>query len=309
MTSYPIFMTTADPENKLQKTDQRENRFLYFVRSVNSLEESNVDLSFFRIYDDCSMYPKKLKYLLTKSRQYMVIDSHENLGTTLNTVHAFEECFNLVEWEQYKGLVNEEYIIFLQDDIIFSENWLEDGIKIFKQIDYDIEHKTGPYTEQGNYSHIKKVPFLCLYNRAGKSQKPYYLYPTGHPGGVAWIMKRKAWGDYRNHYSNMDDMMPETVPVNERTSHHYRHIIDHKLSDRFHRLGWDCAMVGKSLVQHIGDRSGIGNRDMRQHRSTSFVGKDYFDEAIKSLVKHGYKEHEAFELLKNIFLNKKKQED
>ena len=289
---------------KYLRTDQRENRFVYFKRTINSLESTNVDLSFLRIYDDHSIYPPKLEYLLNKSQQYMVRRNKENLGTTLNTVHAIEECFNLVEWEQYIDLVDTEYIIFLQDDVEFSNNWLEDGIKIFKQIDNDIHYKTGPYVEQGNYKHIKRVPFLCLYNRAGKSQKKYYLYPTGHPGGVAWIIKREAWLDYRNHYDNMDDLMPETIVKNERTEHHFKHLVDHKLSTRFHELHWHCAMVGKSLVQHIGDNSGIGNRDMSQHRSKNYVGKDIYGDTIKDMAKHGYTENEANEKLKKVILNK-----
>ena len=95
---------------------------------------------------------------------------------------------------------------------------------------------------------------------------------TGHPGGVAWIIKTEFLKDYFERFS-INDKMDTMIPKNERTKQRIRWLIDYKLCERAHSIGWDVAKVGKSLVQHIGDWSSLGKRDMRQHRSKNLVGE------------------------------------
>lgn len=262
MISYPIFITTSDPE--LEKYN--DERYIYFVKTINSLEATTANLENLFVFDDNSQYLPKLKFLLTKSWHYYIKYRPENLGPTLNTIYAIDYI--------YKNNKDSEYIIFLQDDVVFSKTWLDTGINIFKQIDSDIKNNTGFYTQIESYSQIRKIGILCLYNRVGESKEVYYLFPTGHPGGVAWIIKTAFWKDYKNRYG-INDCADQLLPRNERNDrakHNKRHLVDYKLCHRAHSLGWDVAKVGKSLVQHIGDRSSLGDRDMTEHRSKNFVG-------------------------------------
>jgi len=259
--SIPIFITTSDPELK----QFNDKRYLYFVKSINSLEKTNADLTDLHIFDDHSIHVPKLQFLLSKSWQYHIKYRHENLGPTLNTIYAIDYMCN--EYSHSK------YIVFLQDDVIFSKNWLEKGIKIFENIDSDIEKMEGPYFGNVICSTIQRIGILCLYNRIGASNEKYYLMPTGHPGGVAWIIKTEFWRRYVERYS-INDQMDTMVPKNERTEKRVRNLVDYKICERSHMIGWDVGKTGQSLVQHIGDQSSLGKRDMTQHRSKNFIGEN-----------------------------------
>jgi hypothetical protein len=87
-----------------------------------------------------------------------------------------------------------------------------------------------------------------------------------------WIIKRKFWKDYLLNF-NISDDMSQLMPRTEFEKHKIRNLVDIKLCTRAHSIGWDNAIVGKSLVQHIGDRSSLGDRDMTQHRSKNFIGE------------------------------------
>jgi hypothetical protein len=301
---YSIFITTSDPETP----ENNQTRFEYFQRTIESLEKTNVDLSTLHIFDDCSKYEPKIKYFdelfapivytdnineyyrFTPSLKKMAcfdrvhktnkneLENCKNLGSTLNTVFAIDYMYNLYD---------SEYIVFIQDDVVFSENWLEKGINIFKRIDNDINYKEGLFKTQSNCIGIKKIGFLCLYNRIGSSSEKYYPFPTGHPGGVAWIIKRQFWTDYKENFKRpvqeghegyplncLDDQMGDLFLNNKVKNHSVRNLVDYKLAVRAHYIGWDCAKVGKSLVQHIGDKSCLlGGRDMSEHRSKNFIGE------------------------------------
>ncbi len=246
--AHPIFITTSDPE----KEEFSEKRYMYFVKTINSLEKTNVDLSNLHVFDDHSLYISKLRFLLAKCWQYEIYYRPENLGPTLNTIGAINYMYNTFP--------KSKYLIFLQDDVVFSKNWLNDGIKIFEKIDHDVDYKHGG------------IGILCLFNRAWNVNAKYRLFLNGHPGGVAWIIKREFWTDYIKNYDLSDDM-GQMLPKNEIAKHKKRNLIDYKLCTRAHLIGWNNAIVGKSLVQHIGDRSSLGTRDMTQHRSKSFVGE------------------------------------
>lgn len=254
---YPIFYTTSDPEIKTYS----EKRYMYFVKSINSLEKSETNLSNLHIFDDHSVYHQKLQFLLKKSWQYKVKYRSDNLGPTLNTVLAIEYLYQKFD---------SEYIVFLQDDVIFSKKWLENTIKTYRLIDRDIKNRVGQCTK---YANMKRVGIMCAYNRRWPTEDPYVLFEIGHPGGVAWIIKTEFWADYRKHYS-VTDTMETMFKKNDLVTHRRRNLIDYKLCTRAHEIGWHCAIVGKSMVQHIGDQSSIGKRDMTQHRSKSFVGEE-----------------------------------
>lgn len=302
--NYSIFITTSDPE----LPENNQLRFEYFQRTIESLEKTNVDLSTLHIFDDCSKYEPKVKYFdelfspivytdnineycrytpsLKKMKCYDRIhktnkeelENCKNLGTTLNTIFAIDYMYN-----EYSV----EYMVFIQDDIVFSENWLEKGINIFKRIDNDINYKQGPFLTQQNCVGIEKIGILCLYNRTGSFSEKYYPFPTGHPGGVCWIIKRDFWTDYKKKFKRpvqeghegytlnyLDDQMGDLFLNNKVQNHQIRNLVDYKLAVRGHNMNWDCAKAGRSLVQHIGDKSSFLNgRDMTEHRSRNFIGE------------------------------------
>lgn len=258
----PMFLTTSDSE----KEEYCEKRYMYFVLCINSLKRTNADLSKLIIFDDRSIFLKKLQFLLSCSWEFFVKYRHENLGPTLNTIYSMDYMF-----ETY----NSEYLVFLQDDVVFSKDWLIEGLKVFAEIDNDIANKSGDWAGIEANETVEKVGILALYNRTGPDDRKYYLFPTGHPGGVAWIVKKAFWDDYRKNYE-LNDPMDTLIPRNERVERKrqtIRNLVDYKICHRAHGLGWDCAKVGQSLVQHIGDQSSLGDRDMTQHRSKNFVGE------------------------------------
>jgi len=236
MLPYPIVMTTFERPEVCQK-------------SIESLEKSEVDLSYFHIYDDHSVGTHKIKQLNELSNKYTVIKREKNMGTVLNTIPAIQDMFI-----KYSS----EFIIFLQDDVIFSRSWLIKGIELIREIN------------QRNH-----IAFLCLFNRDEKHQEKYYIMNVGHPGGVAWIINRFWWYDYQKKH-NLDDDMALLLKFEKDRSIPYKvkNLVDFKLAHRAHTTGWDVAKVGQSLVQHIGDISSLSNRDMAFCRTKNFVGEN-----------------------------------
>ncbi len=239
--AYPICLTTYE-------------RYDYFQRSIESLEKCDIDLSNLHIFDDCSKQPFKLELLKKFEKKYIVHYQEENKGTVLNTIPSIDFLY-----ERFRS----DYIIFLQDDVIYSKSCFKKAFKMLEEIN----------------SKYLNIAYLCLFNRTNDSKQPYYIMPNGHPGGIAWIINRKAWKDYRETYP-MNDYGLDKLGLNDRRNHQkVRNLVDYKLAHRFHILkkGYYIAKVGKSLVQHIGDKSIISNRDMtfiREEGELNFVGED-----------------------------------
>jgi len=233
---YPIMITTYE-------------RPQYFQECIESLIKTNADLSNVYVFDDFSKNKDKETLLSNYANQFNVIYRQRQLGTTLNTVWAIEYLYN--------KFPESEYIIFLQDDIIFSKNWLKNGLHILRKID-----------EKENL----KIGFLCLYNKSKNSEKLYYILPSGHPGGVTWIIKREFWAAFRNKYNVIDEYYVDRIPKNLMRRHFILNVVDYKIAHAAHLINWHNARVGRSLVQHIGDKSSVTNRDMTEHRSDNFVG-------------------------------------
>ena len=225
------------------------NRRKYFLNSLNSLEKSNCDLSNLTIYDDCSTDKDKIDALKEVSKTHKVVIRQKNLGTFRNTTFAIEECYNS----------NDENMVFLQDDIILSKNWLLNGYQIYNEL-----------------SSRHHVSFLSLFNRDQKCEKKYYIMRMGHPGGVAWIINRNWWDRYRKLYKIGDYGLDKLKSNDKKTmnSSQVKNLVDYKLASRAHDMNWVVARVGRSLVQHIGDHSTISIRNMEQFRSKCFVGED-----------------------------------
>ena len=220
----------------------------YFQRALNSLEKSDVNLDNFVIFDDKSKNKDKINIL--KKLPYDVHINKENLGTTLNTIHAIDYLYKKFD---------PKYLILLQDDILFSKSWLKKGIEIFEKIKL----------------RYFNIAYFCLYNRDIRDEEEYYIHKYGHPGLVAWIIDRKWWELYRERYS-LDDYMVEFFKGNNaREKHHKLNVVDYKLTLRIYGMRWNVAKVGKSLIQHIGDKSSLlGGKDMTFCRSRNFVGEN-----------------------------------
>ena len=257
--SLPIAMTTYE-------------RPFYFQQSIESLEKSNADLDDFTIFDDCSKDKKKVELL--NNIDYPVYIDNKNRGTVITTIRAIEHMYHSCCCE---------YLVLLQDDIVVSRSWLERGIEIFHNI------------QKKNF----RIAFFSLYNRDRRCDEKYYIYKQGHPGLVAWLINRDWWKAYRAIYP-LNDYILEYYKNNDRLltcrcrkkwsfdesficpdcgkdyskEHRVRNVVDYKLSLRIYDMKWRIAKVGKSLVQHVGDKSSLlKGKDMTYCRSKNFVGE------------------------------------
>jgi len=237
------------------------NRYEYFqkmyVSLYNSLDYNNIyyKKKIINIYDDCSTEKNITSALKMLNECHKVNFREKNVGTTLNTLQAIDQCF-----EYYST----DYVVALQSDIIFCETWLDRGMTIFEKI---IER----------YKDIN-IGFLGLFNRSNKENRHYYILKTGHPGGCAWIVRRKFWDNYKNKFAINDDITDILTycdiskgPKNAMTRHKIKNLVDYKLAHRAHSINWHCAKVGDSLVQHIGHKSSVSDRDMSEFDSTCFI--------------------------------------
>ena len=224
------------------------NRANYTRATIESLERSRADLSTLTIHDDASTEPDTHDLLEQLNRKYGIMRYHENRGTYQSTFDAIEYMFNhyVTQW-----------VVILQNDVEVSYNWLERGMELLTECRND--HKIG---------------IMSLYNRnenmAGKC-KWFIMTEHGHPGGVAWIVNRKWWKEYVIDVEPMDGM--RWLPTGDkRTDHNVRHLCDWKLCDACKRMGYGIGVVARSLVQHIGDKSSIQDRDMTFCRVRNYVG-------------------------------------
>lgn len=227
--SIPIIITTYErPE--------------YFAQTIESLLNTSADLEEVYIFDDASENQTKIELLEIAGSSFKVMVREENKGTVLNTIPAIDHVY------EHNG---SEYIVVVQDDVIFSKNWLKVGIEKLEMM---------------NKRH-HMIAYLSLYNR-GENKKTVLM--AGHPGGVCYIINRKFWTWYRGKYKNRDtDYM---VANNDAKS--LRDIVDYKLYLRIREGGWKIACVGNSLVQHIGDKSTLHDNCMAYCRVNNFVGKN-----------------------------------
>ena len=215
----------------------------YFAGTIDSLLKSGVDLSQFYIFDDCSKSKSKIKLLNVLSEQYNVIIREENRGTVLNTIPAFDHVYENT---------NSKLFVYVQDDVIFSKNWLESGLKELKKI------------SEKQF----RIAYISLYNRDVERNNTRIM--TGHPGGVCWVINRKFWKWYRATYKNRDsDYMVMNCDAKS-----IKHIVDYKLQRRIRDGGWRIACTGKSYIQHIGDKSTLHDKCMAYCRVNNFVGEN-----------------------------------
>ena len=228
--AIPIILTTYErPE--------------YFSSTLASMLKSNACLDDLYIFDDCSRNKTKKELLEVAKTTFNVIIRNENKGTVINSVTAIDHVYEKSD---------SKYIVYVQDDVIFSKTWLETGLKKLQQI------------SEKQF----KIAYISLYNRDQEKTKTRIM--TGHPGGVCWIINRDFWTWYRATYKNRDtDYM-----VKNNNANSTKHIFDYKLQLRIRESAWRIACVGKSLVQHIGDKSSLHNNCMAYCRVNNFVGEN-----------------------------------
>jgi len=241
----PIVMTTFVGEKNSEK------RLKYFKASISSLERSNADLTNLYIFDDYSIYPNQLDFLITLKEKYKVYSRHHNYGTMLHTVSAITQAF--------KENPKEKYIAFLQDDILLNRNWLKDGIRILESVDSS-----------------KKIAYINLCDRQGKknnSDKEYVIMEYKHAGGIAWIIKSSFWKEYINKWGvgNGEEILNNNQKNDKKAC---KHLFDWKVTRHANGMGYSIAVVkNRSLVQHIGDNSSLHFEPMERWRSENFIGE------------------------------------
>jgi len=225
------------------------NRPDYLKQTVESLRDSNYGFKNVTIYDDCSDSVFKNKMLQFYGK-YSVIQSDKNGGT-------YKACCNSIE-RAYCSYLNDykqspKYIVYLQDDIILSKNWFDDAVKIMEQIENEHEN----------------VAYLSLYNRQFNSDCVYSIIDAGHPGAVAWLIRTEFWDKFvKSGYTGVEYLKNN----DKRVSHMQRNLCDWKIARAAYGLGYRVAVVGKSLVQHVGDKSSLfKGKDMSFCRTDNFV--------------------------------------
>ncbi len=228
------------------------NRPKYFKQTIESLQKTG-DYTL-GVFDDGSDDPEKLKLLYKYENEYFVHYSEENKGTVLNTIPNIDLMFRAYE--------DSKYIALIQDDIIFSKNWLSRGVEIFDKIN----------------EKCTNIAFLSLFNRKDHKDKEYYIMRCGHPGGVALLISRKFWTRYRKNYDIFDYGVTLLGNNDKSNSHKVRNLVDWKLGLRAVDSGFHMGCVGRSLVKHIGDVSSMphGNcmKFVRLECEQNFVGED-----------------------------------
>jgi len=225
------------------------NRAKYTKATISSLEQSNADMSALHIHDDGSTDADAID-LLSKYDKTYYVHRHVNRGSYQAVYEALDDVFRryVTRW-----------VCYIQNDVEVSKNWLRNGMALAYHCNTASDCKLGIFS---------------LYNRKEDKarEKWYTITEGGHPGGVCWLVNRQWWTDYKKEVNeDMDGM--RWLPTNDRRSDHYRrHIVDYKMCDACKRMGWVVGAVGRSLVQHVGDKSSIGDKDMTFCRVKNYVG-------------------------------------
>jgi len=226
------------------------NRTEYLKRTLKSLENSYANLENLVIVDDCSKNEKHVAYL--RKLNYTIVLNDSNLGTFKNTIKAVNLAF-----EKNK---ESNYIVYAQDDILFSKNWLYDSIALFESIPKD-----------------ERIAYLNLCDRNSK-EKPthlgYEILKIGHHGALCWLISKKFWEKFIKNCEDKNGI--EFFGANQaKKTYMQKHICDKKITEYARELGYKVAKVtGCSLVNHIGNKSSLHDNDMSMWSSKNFVGEE-----------------------------------
>lgn len=225
-------------------------RTLYLTRTIACLEDSDADLSNLIIYDDGSHSECKKKLLTSLAEKYIVIRRTKSDGPFLSMREAIDIAFGT--------FYDSDTVFYLQDDIECNIFFAKKGLEI--------------------YSEAKKkhnVGILSLYNRRGPDGDLYYQMKNGHPGGVAWIIDKTFWERYILEVDIETANLIIRKGTDAKIKHGKRNLGDYKICKAALSLGFDICVVCKSLVQHVGDKSTLTDRDMTYCRAPNYVGKHY----------------------------------
>jgi hypothetical protein len=222
---------------------------------VKSIEDSDYPLFTGRvhIFDDCSEEKTKQELLdnLSSNNILKIHRSTVNLGTVKNTIPNIDKMF---DW-----YYDTSSIIVLQDDTVVSKNW------------YSVANL---FSEQ--FQKLSNAAILSLYNRVtNKPPEPenrIETLPAGHPGGVAYMITRKFWTEYKKHYDINDYGIDNVYEVIKGKEHRILHEVDYKLCQRVRKLNGCIGYLVNSIVQHTGDISTLHNRNMSIWRAKNFIG-------------------------------------
>jgi hypothetical protein len=216
----------------------------YFNQTLASLTACGEDLSNFAIFDDGSTSIEKLRTLF-KVKNHFIAFCMDNVGPFAHTIRALNSAFNASD---------DEYVIYIQDDVLFSKNCFTKAIAIAKSID--------------------NLGILSLYYRGPKEYTaPYVVMHVGHPGAVCWVVSRAFWKSYQDGPYATPSLFLK--PNDERNTHFVRNLVDYKICRAAQLAGFAVAHVSRSLVQHIGDKSTLSENDMSFCRTSNFVGVEH----------------------------------
>lgn len=237
----PIAMTTYRPKFSPDRTK-------YLRDSIASLERSGADMSGFVLYDDCSTDPDHVALLGEIGQRYKVVRQERTMGAFLNVRSAITRACT-------EGT---RYVVYLQDDIACSKDWLAKGLEIFADIEYEYDD----------------VAILSLYNLDKKVPNGAWArLVRGHPGAVAWIVRTDMWHRYCQRWPVGHEV--HTMPKNDRAREKFvLHLADWKICHCMSVMEMHQAVVKDTLIDHRGAQSAIRINHMDWTCNTkTFVGE------------------------------------
>jgi hypothetical protein len=213
------------------------NRAGYFKGTIASLNQTlSIDKKKLYIFDDGSTEPEHADIIERLKKETNVIE----FGRVHKTFKATKKA---IEYMYLNNKDNE--LILCQDDIMFSKDWYYNAMIIIESM-----YRAG--LDWG---------ILSLYNLHFPSARPYTVIQSGHSGAVCLVISRAFWTEYRKENS-IDDGR-ECCLADFLLAHYCQ---------THEKRQFAVCVTGKSLVQHIGVKSSLSDRDMTDCITPHFVG-------------------------------------
>lgn len=212
------------------------NRAGYFRGTIASLNQTlSIDKKKLFIFDDGSTEPEHKEVIDRLKRETNVIE----FGRTHKPFKATKKAIEYM----YLNSKDKEMIL-CQDDIQFSKDWYYNAM-----IAVDAMYRAG--LDWGT---------LSLYNLRTPSVRPYVAIESGHAGAVCLVISREFWAQYRKENSIEDGR--ECCLADFLLAH---------WSQTHETRKFAVCVTGRSLVQHVGVKSSLSERDMSDCITPYFV--------------------------------------
>lgn len=205
----------------------------YFLSTIKSIENSNIEKPNLFIFDDNSTDSQKQQLLRSATKLHTVFHNNRTYGVCTNSRYAIDTVYHLC---------NQNWFIYCQDDVIFMPNWYNELCSIIDSV---------------NKNSIDWAVIALVYYHEPKkwSHDSFHVMKEGHPGGACWAVNKEMWRMYRKEN-----------PIFELNwDYKSERLFDYKMShwcnyNKTH--SWHMLHAKKSLVRHIGATSTLSNNDM-----------------------------------------------